>query len=183
MVSKTGDIEVQRSTREPGAKLTGKYSGLRVVYTFAGDSNAYPGNEYWLGDLGSSADPAAAASSVTRALRPSTSRVPCAVSQAASKNLNDETALGIANRPALGVGAEVVQNARLADPLAVGPIGRVPVIHLGVPCPAPIRLPAGVDLPHIVRRNPAELCHLDPPLALADKLLRARVPQQVQHST
>merc|ERR1712232_171000 len=59
-----GLVEVRHSSREPGTKLTGKYAGLKVVYTFAGDSNAYPGNEYWLGELGSSADPAAASSSL-----------------------------------------------------------------------------------------------------------------------
>lgn len=57
-------VEVRHSSREPGARLSGKYKGLRTVYTFAGDSNGYPGNEYWLGELGSSADPAAAASSL-----------------------------------------------------------------------------------------------------------------------
>jgi len=53
-------IGVRCSSREPGAKLRGDDAGLRVVYQFAGDGNAYPGNEYWLGGLSSSGDPAAA---------------------------------------------------------------------------------------------------------------------------
>lgn len=57
-------VQVVSTQREPGTKLRGSAAGLRVVCQFAGDGNAYPGNEYWLGDLGSSADPAAASSSL-----------------------------------------------------------------------------------------------------------------------
>ena len=53
-------IEIISSGRQPGSKLTGKHAGLLVVHQFAGDGNAYPGNEYWLGGLDSSGDPAAA---------------------------------------------------------------------------------------------------------------------------
>ena len=53
-------IEVRCDSRNPAQILQGRDTGLRVVYQFAGDSNAYPGNEFWLGELSSSGDPAAA---------------------------------------------------------------------------------------------------------------------------
>ena len=56
-------IEVRGDARAPAARLRGADAGLRLVYVFAGDPNAYPGNEYWLGQLDASGDPAAAACS------------------------------------------------------------------------------------------------------------------------
>lgn len=53
-------IQVRCSSREPGARLEGQDAGLRLFCLLAGDVNAYPGNEYWLGSLGSSGAAAAA---------------------------------------------------------------------------------------------------------------------------
>ena len=57
-------LEVRAEEREPAAALRGADAGLRLVYAFAGDPNAYPGNEYWLGGLDASEDPAAASCSL-----------------------------------------------------------------------------------------------------------------------
>lgn len=59
-----GAVEVRCEDRAPASRLRGADEGLRVVYQFAGDSNAYAGNEFWLGEFGSSGDPAAAISSL-----------------------------------------------------------------------------------------------------------------------
>ena len=55
--------------REPGAKLRGADAGLLLVHQFAGDGNAYPGNEYWQGSYTASGDPAAACCSAITMLQ------------------------------------------------------------------------------------------------------------------
>ncbi|KAJ8708616.1 hypothetical protein PYW08_009998 [Mythimna loreyi] len=57
-----GGINVQIQKREPSAKLTGEDEGKLLVMTYPWDGNAHPGNEFWLGSLKSSGDPAAACS-------------------------------------------------------------------------------------------------------------------------
>ncbi|XP_013195138.2 uncharacterized protein LOC106138514 [Amyelois transitella] len=57
-----GGINVQLENREPAAKLTGEHAGKLLVMTYPWDGNAHPGNEFWLGSLTGSGDPAAACS-------------------------------------------------------------------------------------------------------------------------
>ncbi|CAH2058298.1 unnamed protein product, partial [Iphiclides podalirius] len=57
-----GGINVQLENRHPSAKLTGEHEGKLLVMTYPWDGNAHPGNEFWLGSLKSSGDPAAACS-------------------------------------------------------------------------------------------------------------------------
>lgn len=57
-----GGINVQMENREPSAKLTGEHEGKLLVITYPWDGNAHPGNEFWLGSLTGSGDPAAACS-------------------------------------------------------------------------------------------------------------------------
>jgi hypothetical protein len=57
-------IDVRNSRREPADRLNGTDTGLRLVHQFAGDSNAYPGNEFWIGGVTGSGDPATAACSL-----------------------------------------------------------------------------------------------------------------------
>ncbi|XP_063546063.1 uncharacterized protein LOC134753956 [Cydia strobilella] len=57
-----GGINVQLENREPSAKLTGEHEGKLLVMTYPWDGNAHPGNEFWLGSLSGSGDPAAACS-------------------------------------------------------------------------------------------------------------------------
>ncbi|XP_059045958.1 uncharacterized protein LOC131841650 [Achroia grisella] len=57
-----GGINVQLENREPSSELSGEHEGKLLVMTYAWDGNAHPGNEFWLGSLDGSGDPAAACS-------------------------------------------------------------------------------------------------------------------------
>ncbi|KAI0391390.1 hypothetical protein F5Y17DRAFT_440811 [Xylariaceae sp. FL0594] len=53
-------VAVRFTRRNPAEKLQGKDAEHLLVLSYAWDGNAFPGNEYWIGSLDGTGDPAAA---------------------------------------------------------------------------------------------------------------------------
>jgi len=62
-------ITIHFSQRDPAEKLVGPNAGKLLIANYAWDSNAFPGNEYYFGQLTASGDPSAACCSLISELQ------------------------------------------------------------------------------------------------------------------